>query len=83
MIIDGEKITELASNLLNDIDCDNNNNKLIEIDDVFIIAVVHYGNPDEYSSCGSLFYRCSSAKHHVQLGILSNAKEAVKNVKRL
>lgn len=76
MIVGGEKITESAEALLANIEKDDEN-ELVEIDEVLIIAVVHYGDPDENSSSGSLFYRCTSARYHIQLGILAHAKNAI------
>lgn len=81
MIVGGEKILETAKTLLDNIEEDGLED-LIEIDDVFIIVEVRYADPDEHSSSGSLFYRCTSAQYHVQRGILVHAKEAVKNAIR-
>ena len=79
MIVGGEKITESAAKLLANLERDEGaGGELVEVDEVFVIAVVHYGDPDENSSAGSLFYRCTSARYHVQLGVLEHARDAVR-----
>jgi hypothetical protein len=76
MIVGGEKITETAAKLRAIVEADSEN-ELVEIDDAFVIAVVHYGDPDDEHSSSSLFYRCTSARYHIQLGILEHTRNAV------
>ncbi len=78
MIVGGEKLVESAEAILANIE-KSDGDELVEIDEVFVIAVVHYGDPDENSSSGSLFFRCTSARYHVQLGILAHAENAMRD----
>ena len=81
MIIGDEKIREVAEKVLDRL---NDDNELIEVDEVFLIVAVHYGaaDLDEDAEVGELFYRCSSARQHVQFGLLEQARRAVEEVLR-
>lgn len=77
MIVGAEKIPECVEEIIATIER-SDPDELVEIEEVMVIAVVRYEDPDENSSAGSLFYRCTSARYHVQLGILEHAHEGVK-----
>lgn len=56
--------------------------ELAEIDEVFIVAAVHYGRTDDGNGeVGALFYRCSSARTYVQIGLVEQARRAIKAVR--
>lgn len=75
MIVGEEQIGDTAARVLANIER-NGPDELIEVDEVMVIVVVSYGE-DEDSATGSLWYACTSARHHVQRGILVHANEAV------
>lgn len=76
MLIGEEKITERVEKIIANINKDEN--ELIEIDDVMVIVVVHYGSDlVEETETGSLFYSCSTGRYHVQRGLLEQAIRAV------
>lgn len=76
MLIGEEKITERIEKIINNINKDGS--ELIEIDDVMLIVVVHYGSdPIEETETGSLFYNCSTGRYHIQRGLLEQAIRAV------
>ena len=81
MIIGSEKVQETANQVLERLDEDD---ELVEVDEVFVIVAVHYGtpDPDEEAESGSLFYRCTSARQHVQFGLLEQAHRAIEEVLR-
>lgn len=75
MLIGEEKIRENAEKIIENM---SKEEELIEIEDVMIIAVVHYGvDSVEETETGSLFYRCSTGRYHIQLGLLENTKRAI------
>jgi hypothetical protein len=81
MIVGNEKVLETAQKVLDNID---ETDELCEIDEVFVIVAVHYGtlDSDEDAEVGELFYRCTSARQHVQFGLLMQAHRAVEDVIR-
>jgi hypothetical protein len=82
MIIGEEKILETAQKVLDRINETNDSDDLVEIDEVFIIVAVHYGadEVEEDAEVGELYYRCTSARQHVQFGLLFQATRAVEGV---
>lgn len=81
MIIGDDKILETAQKVLDNI---SDQDELVEIDEVFVIVAVHYGtlDNDEDAEVGELFYRCTSARQHVQFGLLVQANRAVEETIR-
>lgn len=77
MIVADNKIMASAERVLAAIEADADG-ELCEIDEVMVIVTVHYGETDDGDAeIGSLFYRCSSGRQHVQLGLLAQAERAV------
>ena len=76
MIVGGEKVTETAAMLLAKLDADG---ELVEVDEVLVLVAVHYGaaEGEDEAEAGSLFYRCTSARYHVQAGLLAQGVRAV------
>jgi hypothetical protein len=82
VVVGGEKITDTAA-LLRDQIGEGEEGELVEIDEVFVLVAAHYGDdPEEESATGELFYRCTSARTHVQMGLLTHAFEAVREVEQ-
>jgi hypothetical protein len=70
MLVGADKLTESVEKILANIER-NDQDELVEIDEVFIIVAVHYGSdPIEDTETGELFYRCTSARYHVQRGLI-------------
>lgn len=76
MIVGEEKVHETVEKALKKLD---EEDELVEVDEVFLIVAVHYGTPDpeKGAETGSLFYRCTSARIHVQYGLLEYARRAI------
>jgi hypothetical protein len=78
MIIGGEKIEDVVTRTLDNIAMDNNADELAEVDEVMIVVVVHRGSSEDMQGeIGQLFYSCSSARYHVQLGLVAQLARAV------
>lgn len=77
MVIGSNKIIESTKILIDNIE-KSTINDLVEVDEVFVISIVRYADPDENHSSESLFYYCPSAKYHTQRGILAHAEDAVR-----
>jgi hypothetical protein len=77
MIVGSEQIAETAAKVLEAIGRDAAD-ELVEVDEVFVIVAVHYGAVEgEDAETGSAFYRCTSARVHVQLGLVEQARRAI------
>jgi hypothetical protein len=81
LIVGAEKLTETIEKLLERIaaDDEDGSGELAEVDEVFVVVAIHYGsagdNPD--AEVGNLYYRCTSARVHVQLGMVEHARRAI------
>lgn len=77
MLVGGEKIHDLAVKILHSLE-NVNPDELVEVDEVMIVVATHYGSDLETGTeAGNLFYRCTSARIHVQYGLLEHARRAV------
>jgi hypothetical protein len=75
MLLNSDAIIQTSKDLLKAIEEDSDS-EMAEVDDVMIIVHINYGEV-ENGEKGSTFYRCSSAKPHIQHGLLVEAKRAV------
>lgn len=77
MLVGREKVDEQFTSLAERLEADAEG-ELVEVVEVIAVAVVRYGVGDDgESDCQALFYRCSSALIHTQIGLLEHAKDAV------
>lgn len=77
MIVGAERIAETAAKVLAAIERDGDD-ELAEVDEVLVIVAMHYGAADgEDAETGCAFYRCTSARVHVQLGLVEQLRRAI------
>lgn len=78
MITGADELREAFEGLLANIERSTEDGELIEVDDAIIVVHVNYGAvDDEGSEGGSTFYRSTSAKPHVQLGLIERGRSAI------
>ena len=84
MLTNGSLIAETAERLLENISADHDGDELIEVADLIVVAVVHYGTADEgRADVSSSFYASNTGLLHRQLGLLEEGRRAVlANVRR-
>jgi len=85
LIAGADRIAEHARKVLGAIELATADGDLAEIDEVLVVVAVHYGAVEgEDADYETMFYRCSSARIHVQLGLLEQARRAIdRNVRQL
>lgn len=77
MLSNGDLVTETAGRLVTNIS-ESTDEDLAEVDDLIVIAAVHYGTAEDGNAdVSSTFYAASSGMVHRQLGLLEEARRAI------
>jgi hypothetical protein len=79
VLIGDDKVRETTEKLL--ATCSEHDGELAEIDEVFVMVAVSYGPVDDTGEreATDFLYRCTSARPHVQLGMVEQARRAIEH----